>query len=81
MKASESQLIRQELQKTQKQMSEFLGIFLKGLGFEQGSRIIPPYVESQDFVAPLKENGDLGMIGPSLGNQALSSRGGRNLRA
>ena len=46
MNATELQLIRQELLKTQKQMSELLGISLKAVqSFEQGWRIIPPYVE------------------------------------
>ena len=48
MKATEFQLIRQELLKTQKQMSELLGISLKAVqSFEQGWRSIPPYVERQ----------------------------------
>jgi hypothetical protein len=50
MNATEFQLIRRELLKTQKQMSELLGISLKAVqSFEQGWRIIPPYVERQAF--------------------------------
>jgi DNA-binding XRE family transcriptional regulator len=56
MKATEFQLIRQELQKTQRRMSELLGISLKAVqSFEQGWRIIPPYVERQAlFLLALK---------------------------
>jgi DNA-binding XRE family transcriptional regulator len=56
MNATEFQLIRQELLKTQKQMSELLGISLKAVqSFEQGWRIIPPYVERQAlFLLSLK---------------------------
>lgn len=56
MKATEFQLIRQKLLKTQKQMSELLGISLKAVqSFEQGWRIIPPYVERQAlFLLALK---------------------------
>jgi DNA-binding XRE family transcriptional regulator len=56
MNATEFQFIRQELQKTQKQMSELLGISLKAVqSFEQGWRSIPPYVERQAlFLLALK---------------------------
>jgi DNA-binding transcriptional regulator YiaG len=48
MNPTEFQLIRKELLKTQKQMSELLGISLKAVqSFEQGWRSIPPYVERQ----------------------------------
>ncbi len=56
MKTTEFQLIRQDLLKTQKQMSELLGISLKAVqSFEQGWRTIPPYVERQAlFLLALK---------------------------
>jgi len=50
MNPTEFQLIRKSLLKTQKQMSELLGISLKAVqSFEQGWRSIPPYVERQAF--------------------------------
>ena len=56
MNAAEFQLIRQKLLKTQKQMSELLGVSLKSVqSFEQGWRIIPPHVERQAlFLLALK---------------------------
>lgn len=56
MNATEFQFIWQELLKTQKQMSEILGISLKAIqSFEQGWRKIPPYVERQAlFLIALK---------------------------
>ncbi len=56
MNAAEFQFIRQELLKTQKQMSELLGISLKAVqSFVQGWRSIPPYVERQAlFLLALK---------------------------
>jgi DNA-binding XRE family transcriptional regulator len=48
MKGKDFCSIRHKLGKTQKQMSELLGISLKAVqSFEQGWRSIPPYVERQ----------------------------------
>ena len=56
MHATEFQLIRQKLLKTQKQMAELLGVSLKAVqSFEQGWRSIPSYVERQAlFLLTLK---------------------------
>ena len=56
MNAGEFQIIRQKLLRTQKQMSELLGISLKAVqSFEQGWRNIPAYVERQTlFLLTLK---------------------------
>ncbi len=56
MNATEFQLIRHELLKTQKQMAELLGVSIKAIqSFEQGWRIIPPHVERQAlFLLSLK---------------------------
>jgi DNA-binding XRE family transcriptional regulator len=50
MDAAEFQFIRQKLLKTQKQMSDLLGISLKAVqSFEQGWRSIPAYAERQSL--------------------------------
>ncbi len=56
MDPGEFQAIRQKLLKTQRQMSELLGISLKAVqSFEQGWRSIPAYVERQTlFLLTLK---------------------------
>ena len=65
MKATEFQLIRQELLKTQKKMSELLGISLKAVqSFEQGWRIIPPYVERQALFLLALKKGTQGRLAP-----------------
>ena len=48
MNAAEFQWVREKLLKTQKQMSELLGVSIKAIqSFEQGWRVIPAYVERQ----------------------------------
>ncbi len=48
MKGAQFHFIRQKLQKTQKQISELLGISVRGVqSFEQYWRKIPAYVERQ----------------------------------
>lgn len=65
MNATEFQFIRQELLKTQKQMSEILGISLKAVqSFEQGWRKIPPYLERQALFLIALKMGTRGRIPP-----------------
>ncbi len=50
MNSQEFHFFRQELQKTQKQMSELLGTSLKAVqSFEQGWRKVPVHIERQIF--------------------------------
>jgi hypothetical protein len=50
MESEEFKSFRQRMSKTQKQMSQLLGISLKAIkSYEQGWRFIPPHVERQMF--------------------------------
>lgn len=63
MNAAEFQWIRQKLLKTQKQMSELLGISLKAVqSFEQGWRNIPSYVERQTLFLLAMKMGNPGRV-------------------
>lgn len=51
MNNQEFQVVRRKLQKTQKQLSELLGISLKAVqSFEQGWRKVPVHIERQIFL-------------------------------
>ncbi len=63
MEAAQFYFIRQKLLKTQKQMSELLGISLKAIqSFEQGWRRIPAYVERQALFLLTLKIGTLGRV-------------------
>lgn len=76
MNATGSQSIRQDLLKTQKQITELLGISLKAVqSFEQGWRSISPLCGTSGFIFAFLENGNSGTITPLLGDKALFSWG------
>lgn len=59
MEAHEFATIRKSLNKTQKQMSELLGISIKAVhSYEQGWRTVPAHVERQVYFLISRKRGD-----------------------
>jgi hypothetical protein len=75
MNATEFRSIRQQFLKTQKQMSELLGISIKTIqSIEQGWRSIPPYVERQVLFLVALKNKNQGRLAPCWKIRGCPSR-------